>query len=163
MVAAITAAVPRQTWLARVQRRECRSTSDVRLLAGAVTLDPADVVVQWRVPENWGGAADDGETQVLLDGRITPELAREGMARDVVRLVQDLRKEAGLEMEDRIELYLASPDAELTAAIATYTSTIAAETLTVRWAPHDLDGEAARAEVKVDGKPLTVALRKVAR
>ena len=96
----------------------------------------------------------DGETQVLLDGRITPDLAREGMFRDVVRQVQELRKKADLEMEDRIELYLASPDAELTAAIATYTSTIAAETLTVRWAPHDLDGEAARAEVKVDGKPL---------
>src|SRR5262249_53208059 len=72
---------------------------------GAVTLDPGDLVVQQKAPEGWTGVADRG-TQVLLDVRITEELAREGMARAVVRHVQQLRKNSQLEMQDRIILWL---------------------------------------------------------
>jgi isoleucyl-tRNA synthetase len=93
---------------------------------------------------------------VALDARITPELAREGMARDIVRQVQDLRKRAGLEMEDRIALHLESPHAELSKAIDEHRATIAGETLVIRWT----NGGQHTAEVKIDAAPLTIRLEK---
>ena len=127
---------------------------------GAVTLEPTDLFVQAKAPEGWAGLAD-GKTQIMVDARVTPELAREGMAREVVRHVQDTRKKAGLEMEDRIELYLATDAPELRQAIDAHRSYIAEETLTARWA-ETVDAAAFQADVKVDGKPLTIALRKLA-
>ena len=49
---------------------------------------------------------------VVLDVEVTPELAAEGLARDVVRRVQDERRSAGLAVTDRIELHLALPPEE---------------------------------------------------
>ena len=54
-----------------------------------------------------------GELAVELDLTLTPELIREGMAREVVRRVNGLRKEAGLTIQDRIDLRIFSDDAEV--------------------------------------------------
>jgi isoleucyl-tRNA synthetase len=127
---------------------------------GAITVEPGDVVVQMQAAEGWAGVADRG-TQVAVDTRITEQLAREGMARDVVRQVQELRKQSGLEMEDRIVLYLHTDSAPLQAAIEAHRAYIMAETLATLWATQPLDGEAHRIEVEVDGQPLTIDLRKM--
>jgi isoleucyl-tRNA synthetase len=129
---------------------------------GPVTLDATDVVVAQKAPEGWAGAADR-DTQVLLDTRITEGLAREGMARDVVRQVQELRKQSGLEMEDRIELYLATPSERLRQAIDTHRVYIAAETLAESWSAQPLDGQAHQVMVKVEGQELSICLRRLAR
>jgi hypothetical protein len=71
-----------------------------------------------------------------------------------------LRKEANLEMEDRIELNLQTDSSALQPAIAAHKSYIMAETLTVRWSDKPLDEGAFKADVKVDGQPLHVELRK---
>jgi isoleucyl-tRNA synthetase len=128
---------------------------------GAVSLEPSDVPIQARAPEGWAGLAD-GATQIMEDARVTPELAREGMAREVVRHVQDSRKNAKLEMEDRITLYLATDDPDLREAINEHRAYICEETLTTEWATQPLEGDAYRTQVKVDGKPLTIMLRKAA-
>ena len=125
--------------------------------SGPVELDAADVVLTWKAPEGWAGSAD-GATQVIVDTRITEELAREGMARDVVRQVQDLRKKADLDMEDRIVLYLSTNSENLQQAIQVHQGYIAAETLTVQWAETSLNGQGAQATVKVDNQPLTIEL-----
>ena len=65
---------------------------------------------------------------VILDTTITAELESEGLARDVVRAVQQARKDAGLEVSDRITLRLAG-DADAVAAIGTHRELIAGETL----------------------------------
>ena len=95
----------------------------------------------------------------MLDARITPELKAEGTARDVIRLVQDERKKAGLDVADKIALHLGTESDALKQAIATHRATIAAETQVVDWldAP-PADGHTAAA--KVDGQPLAVSLRK---
>jgi isoleucyl-tRNA synthetase len=65
---------------------------------------------------------------VILDTNVTPRLAMEGLARDVVRAVQQARRDAGLAVSDRISLQLAG-DEFVRAAVKTYADLIKAETL----------------------------------
>jgi isoleucyl-tRNA synthetase len=126
-----------------------------------VELGPEDLLFGWAGPDGWAGLADQKRgTQVMIDTRITPELAREGKAREVVRHTQQARKDAGLEMEDRIVLYLHTESAELRQAIDAHRDYIAAETLTVRWSAGSLNGQGHGTDVKVDGQPLRIELNK---
>ncbi|HEV3145729.1 MAG TPA: isoleucine--tRNA ligase [Gemmataceae bacterium] len=128
---------------------------------GPVTLEPADLIVSFKaVQPGWVGVAD-GSTQVAIDTRITEELAQAGMAREVVRFVQDLRKQANLEMNDRIMLYLGTDSPKLQQAIAANRDYIGEETLTVQWSEQPLGSEAAKIDVEIDGQPLTIKLRKL--
>jgi isoleucyl-tRNA synthetase len=68
-----------------------------------IPLSAEDVELSQETETGWGVAADGGVT-VALDLALTPELRREGLARDLVRAVQEARKAAGLEVSDRIEL-----------------------------------------------------------
>ncbi|HZZ46828.1 MAG TPA: isoleucine--tRNA ligase [Pseudonocardia sp.] len=65
---------------------------------------------------------------VVLDTEVTPELAQEGLAKDVVRLVQQARRDANLDVSDRIELTLGAPD-EVLAAVRAYEGFLAGEVL----------------------------------
>ncbi len=154
-VQAAIAGMPAAELAAKAQAGE-----PLQILIGgtAETLEPADIVVQQRAAEGWAGIVDRG-TQVAIDGRVTEALAREGMARDVVRQVQELRKQSGLEIEDRIELYLGTPSENLRQAIDAHRDYVAGETLTVRWSTAPLDGPTHR-KVKVEGQELTIELRR---
>jgi isoleucyl-tRNA synthetase len=66
---------------------------------------------------------------LLLDGLVTEELAAEGLARDIIRQVQQSRKDAGLDVSDRISLTLSADDVVL-AAVRAHESLICSETLT---------------------------------
>ena len=70
-----------------------------------------------------------GAGVVVLDTAVTPELAAEGVARDVVRAVQQARRDAGLAVSDRIRLVLAPGSPTVAAAVAAHRDLIAAETL----------------------------------
>ncbi len=124
------------------------------------SITEVDVIgIPEAVDKGWQGIFDRN-TQISLDARITPELAREGMARDIIRQVQELRKNSGLEMEDRIELSLNTTDDALKQAIEEHRANIAAETLTKEWAQSPLTEGAPSASVKVEGQALTITLRK---
>jgi isoleucyl-tRNA synthetase len=125
-----------------------------------VLLDASDILLKAKAADGWAGLIDHG-TQLLLDVRINEELAREGMAREIVRHVQELRKKSGLEMEDRIALHFATESPELRQAVEAHSSYIAAETLAVEWPNAPLDGDSHAISVKVDRHPLTIQLRKV--
>lgn len=79
----------------------------------------------------WIGVAHRG-TQLALDINITPELQLEGIARDIIRGVQILRKKAGLRPEDRIGLHLETDSETIRSAITVHQKTIWSETLAVR-------------------------------
>lgn len=95
--------------------------------------------------------------ELALDLVITPELKREGLAREVIRHVQAARKAAGLNVDDRIELSLKTDDEELREATAEHASVIATETLAQNMGLVD-DGY--ETVVKVEGVELAVVLRK---
>ncbi len=82
-----------------------------------VGLEPGEVTVTEIPREGWAVAAESGLT-VALDLRMTPELRRAGVAREVVRLVQEARKTSGLEVSDRIELWWQADDADVVGAVS---------------------------------------------
>ena len=93
-----------------------------------VVLSGADVVVTQTPREGWAVAADGAET-VALDTTITPSLRSLGLAREVIRLVQDARKNAGLDVTDRIWLRWEADDATLREALESHGPLIAREVL----------------------------------
>jgi isoleucyl-tRNA synthetase len=156
-VAAIATADPE----ALATKVRAGDTIELPCFGETILLEPGDLVVSVKAPEGWVGMVDR-EMQIALDTRITEALSLEGTARDMVRHIQDQRKEAGLEMEDRIVLYLGTEAEKLRAAIDAHRDYIAAETLTVEWSSQPLTGAGVhQATVKVDGQSLTIMLKKV--
>jgi len=97
-------------------------------------LGPDDVLVERTQKEGWAVAASDGAT-VALDIEIDDDLHRQGRVYDVIHQVNNLRKETGLELTDRIDLLLASSDADL----LEHADWIAAETLALSVGVSDTD------------------------
>lgn len=95
--------------------------------------------------------------EFALDLVITPELKREGLMREVVRHIQNARKQAGLHIDDRITLSLQTSDADLQQAIREHQKTIMAETLTEDLADGAYDFEST---VKVEEAELHFSLQK---
>jgi isoleucyl-tRNA synthetase len=90
------------------------------------------VVVTQTPKEGWTVASDGGET-VALETSLTPELRREGLAREAIRLIQDARKSDGLDVTDRIELWWEASGPELPAALEEQGTLIANEVLATRY------------------------------
>jgi isoleucyl-tRNA synthetase len=116
---------------------------------GPVTLTAADLVVTQTPLEGWGVATAGAET-VALDLTVTSALRAEGYAREAVRLIQDARKSAGLEVSDRITVRWSATEPELTAAITAYAPMIAGEVLAVTFTP---DGAPADSRPQPAGDP----------
>ncbi len=97
-------------------------------------------------------------SSIALDTTITPKLKREGIARELIRQIQNARKEAGLQVSDRITLVLQTDDKELTKAINEHTETIKQETL----AQHlTSDGSGThKVSLNINNKNLTIKLTK---
>jgi isoleucyl-tRNA synthetase len=131
-VAAAIAAVPAADVAATVL---AGGTVPVPLPSGsAVTVGPDDVIVTQTPRAGWAVATDAGET-VAIDTAITPELRREGLAREVIRFIQETRKSDGLDVSDRIVLRWSARDPELAAALNEHAALIAGEVLAVEFGP----------------------------
>jgi isoleucyl-tRNA synthetase len=104
-----------------------------------------------------GKAKVETAVRIELDTTITPELKREGMVREVIRSVQNARKQAGLSVDDRIRLTLATDDDELTRAISEHEENIKAETLAVVLSSEKLD-DGLEQQVTIEGTPLKLSV-----
>ena len=89
---------------------------------------------------------------VVLDTAVTPELAAEGTAKDVVRLVQQARRDAGLDVSDRITLVLDAPPAVLD-AVRAHEAFMAGEVLATSVTYGSLDSGATGTVTAPDGTP----------
>lgn len=100
----------------------------------------------------------DDTTQTKIDVTVTPELKREGMVRELIRNVQSARKQAGLQVDDRITLSVSTTDSELRKAIEEHKELIQTETLANELVfDQHLEFETSCA---VDDAPLTVSIEK---
>lgn len=98
-----------------------------------------------------------GGKSLKLDTELTEELKAEGAMRDLVRHVQNLRKNAGLNVDDRIVLAIESADTLVQRAVATFTETIKQETLAVELTS---DTQEHQATAKVEGVQVALSLTK---
>jgi isoleucyl-tRNA synthetase len=119
---------------------------------------PGEVEVRMTAREGFAVASDGGDLAALAT-EITPALAREGLAREFVRRVQDLRKTADLQISDRIRVtYTAT--SKLAEAVELHADYIRAETLAVELtAAAEAKGPHASADT-FDGESLAIALEK---
>jgi isoleucyl-tRNA synthetase len=102
-----------------------------RVIAAGVELEAGEYEVRLAAAHPESTAALPGSTGLVeLDITVTPELAAEGTARDVVRVVQQARREAGLAVSDRIALTVGA-DGAVAAAVRAHRDFVAGETLAV--------------------------------
>ncbi|MGC4942690.1 isoleucine--tRNA ligase [Kribbella sp. DT2] len=107
-----------------------------------VEVSADEVLISERPREGWSVVNEQGET-VALDLEVTPELKQAGLAREVVRTLQEARKNSGLEVSDRISVWLSATDAELADALGKHADDVAREVLAtsvVQSAPEATEG-----------------------
>jgi isoleucyl-tRNA synthetase len=147
-----------QTAIRAAKSGDWSVTEDGSVVSGGIALQEGEYTLRTVVDS---AAGDDhqavsmlpGSGFVILDTAVTPELAAEGLARDVIRAVQQTRRDAGLEISDRIVLHLQGDD-EVRAAVEAHGTLISDETLaaelTITAGSGDVDlGEGRRVSVQV--------------
>ena len=102
--------------------------------------------------------SESAQPSVVYDLTITPELKREGLMREIIRHVQSARKQAGLQIDDRIVLSISSDDSEISQAIDAFADVIKAETLAVEL--NSAADESEKYDAKIEGKLVEISLKK---
>jgi isoleucyl-tRNA synthetase len=144
------AAMPAAAVVALLRRGE-------RVPVEGFELEAEDILIETREQPGYAAATEAGYT-VAISTAITPELADEGLARELVRRIQDLRREAGFDLADRITTWIEG-DAEVARVVAGHGQYIRAETLSTELvlagppveaqvAEHDLEGTTVRIGVR---------------
>ena len=110
----------------------------VDLEGQTLELDNNEVEIRLKAKEGWA-AAQGKSSVVVLATELTQELIDEGIARDLIRLIQDQRKKQACNFTDRINIKIATESSELRSAIELFKSTILSETLGVDLAFVPLD------------------------
>ncbi|MHB1001424.1 MAG: isoleucine--tRNA ligase [Armatimonadota bacterium] len=121
-----------------------------------VVLEPAELAVETITPENLSCIEETG-TVVAVDTVLTDELIQEGLVRDLVRTIQNMRKESGFNVDDRITIEYRT-DGQLADAIMTHAEYIRQETLANSLAETS-DGESFT-PVKIAGEEIRLQLQK---
>lgn len=124
-----------------------------------VELNPEEVLVQTHAREGYG-VAGEGNLVVALDTHITPSLEQEGLSREIVRRIQDLRKQADYKLTDRIVVQYQTV-APLADAIQTFQDTIASEVLADDLASHESPSGDRVLEDNVEGHTIILAIKRV--
>jgi isoleucyl-tRNA synthetase len=140
--------------MAAARAGEVTFEADGSVSLAGVTLAPDEVEIQATPRPGTAVAHHDGLV-VVLDTELTPELVAEGDARELARAIQDLRREAGLELDDRIELGVRG----LPAAVGTHLPSVTTDTL-AELADGDPPAGAPTATVELGGGPVAIALRR---
>jgi isoleucyl-tRNA synthetase len=141
--------------MAAARAGEATFNADGSVTLGGVTLAPDEVEIQ-ATPRPGTAVAHHEGLVVVLDTELTPELLAEGDARELARAIQELRRDAGLELDDRIELWVDG----LTPQAAGHLPSVAADTL-ADVASGEPPADASRSSLELEGGSVTVALRRM--
>jgi isoleucyl-tRNA synthetase len=138
-----------------VKRGEWRRDGDT-IVVGDEVLQPGEYALKLVTADGAASTAlSSGDGVVLLDTTVSAELAAEGVTRDLIRLVQQTRREAGLHVSDRIELTLGVPE-QVRRSVVAHLALLQEATLAVvvRWDSSDPTAE-------LDGEPVFIGVRAV--
>jgi len=150
-------AIPAVMAAAREGRFEVRPDGSVELAGVVLAPDEVEILA---APRPGTAVAHDEGLVVVLETALDDGLRAEGDARELQRAIQDLRREAGLELDDRIAVTVAF-DADGATRLAPYLPRVAADVLAVRIDPAAAPPGWARAEVELAGGRATIAIRAV--
>jgi isoleucyl-tRNA synthetase len=131
---------------------------EVRAEGQVYEILPEEVEVRTQARSGFA-VASEGAYMVALVTQLTPELVQEGLAREFVRRVQDLRKTAGLEISDRITIYYKVSDL-LYLAVKNFADYIKTETLAVELVSGPVPDELPRISDSFDGEDMMVGVKK---
>jgi len=132
-----------------------------RIEIAGQTLEPADYTMRLIATEGLAvQTLADRDGAVALDTNVTPELEREGLARDVVRLIQTTRKEADLNIADHIRLTIAASDV-VKAAVEAHRAFVSEQTLADEIVFGDAAAGVFAVEHNVDGGKIVIGVQKV--
>ncbi len=106
-------------------------------------------------------ALSTNDALVILDITVTPELEAEGIARDMVRAIQQARKDGGLNVSDRIRLHLDAP-ADITSAVKTHSAYVLEQTLSTELLDKLPTDKIFSAESAIDEKKVIITLARTA-
>jgi isoleucyl-tRNA synthetase len=121
-----------------------------------VTLMPDEVEIVTN-PKPGYVLESEGDLIVALDTTITDELKKEGLARDIIRRIQDQRKKAGLDISDHIQIYYHTGP-KLRDVFAAHGGFIASETLASKMIESDIPSDCFTAEYVLEGEALRVGI-----
>ena len=147
-----------QATISAIQRAEAAGEPyALSLPGGEVTLNPGDCQISSEDMPGWL-VASQGALTIALDVEITPQLRKEGLARELVNRIQNLRKASGFEVTDRIEVTV-EPNEALQEALESFGTYVCAQTLarSLRFAEHP----AGATEVEWEDGTLAIAVVKV--
>jgi isoleucyl-tRNA synthetase len=125
-----------------------------------ITLTADELLIQTESRGGLAVASDKGVT-VAVDTELTEALLQEGFARDLVRTINNMRKEAGLEISDRIDLSFQA-QGNAAAALANFGDYVRQETLAVTLSAGELGDGAYREETVIGDEPVVLTLRRAA-
>jgi isoleucyl-tRNA synthetase len=143
---------------AEIGQLEKQGALEIAVDGTAYTITTGDVDILREDIEGWLVESEEGLT-VALDTHLTEDLVAEGLAREFVNRVQNMRKDAGFKVTDRIRITYAASD-RLAPVLRSMSGYIASETLAVELSPEYVEGEA-HATVEVNGETATVGLERV--
>ena len=126
---------------------------------GGYTLAPTDILVAVEASDGWAAQEESGYA-ALIDTTLTPELVAEGIAREVIRRLQDLRRDAGLDVSDRIHVAYRAAE-PVRSVMQSHGPLIAEEVLALTFdAAGDTPEGDARTDADIDGVEVVFTLRK---
>jgi isoleucyl-tRNA synthetase len=144
--------------MAAAKKGDWQVAADGTAIVGGQVLEASEFALRLQPREGVASEAlRTNDAVVVLDVEVTPELEAEGLARDLVRLVQQARKSAGLHVADRIRLRLSLPDA-LRAPIEAHRAFVAEQTLAGEIAYGTAAAGMFEESAKLAGETITIAL-----
>ncbi|MEE3466484.1 MAG: DUF5915 domain-containing protein, partial [Candidatus Cryptobacteroides sp.] len=146
-----------QPVIAAIQKAEGAGESyTLALPGGEVVLSPGDYAISSEDMPGWL-VASEGALTVALDIEVTPELRREGLARELVNRIQNLRKSSGFEVTDRIDTEVYADDPDLQDALSAFGAYVKAQTLSLSIGLHPF-AEAPETAAEVEWTEGTIKL-----
>ena len=151
-----------QPVIAAIQKAEAAGEAyTLALPGGDVVLNPGDYSISSEDVEGWQ-VASEGSLTVALDVEVTPALRREGLSRELVNRIQNLRKSSGFEVTDRIGTVVYADDPALEESLTVYREYIQSQTLSLSLALRPAaEAPADAAEVEwMDGTTIKITVKR---
>lgn len=120
-----------------------------------------DVFIKDMKPKAHIVVIKEGDYTIALDTILTEELIVEGMYRDLVRTLQVLRKDAGLKVEQRINLSVQTAGTLMEKVLANYVEKITADTLTENFSRESIENAVIEKEIEINGEKITIQIAEV--